>query len=58
MTVRAGSSSTCWLSISAKLSFIQILLKEGQGLKIRLIDGIAIRLLPTMARRRTYGNMH
>jgi hypothetical protein len=41
MTVRAGSSSACWLSISAKLSFIQILLKEGQGLKIRLIDGIA-----------------
>src|SRR5918997_1582191 len=60
MTVRAGSSSTCWLSISAKLRVIQISSHRAQeaGEHYASSAALPIRLLTTMAWKRPPDNMH
>ncbi|PZS22747.1 MAG: hypothetical protein DLM61_25415 [Pseudonocardiales bacterium] len=60
-TVRAGSSSTCWPSISAKLSVSDI--KSSLGSPVRRKQrtsstAVSIRLIATMAGRRSFDKMH
>jgi hypothetical protein len=50
MTVRAGSSSTCWLSMSAKLNDIRSSLRWSWVGSMHRIDSLPMRLLPTLAR--------